>query len=100
MQNKHSQYYEAIIQLRNPNEELLNFINNQLKKRKDIFISKEIKQKKGVDLYISSQRFARALGNKMKKSFHGSLKTSRELHTRNRQTSKNVYRVTVLFRLE
>lgn len=97
---KPSQYYEAIIQLRNPNQELLNFVSNQLKRRKDVFISKEVKQKSGVDIYISSQRFARALGNKMKRSFKGNLKTSRKLHTRSRQTSKEVYRVTILFRIE
>lgn len=95
-----SQYYEAIIQVRNPSDELINFINNQLNKKKDIFISNIVPQKEGFDIFISSQRFARSLGNRMKKAFRKSqLKNSRSIFTRNRQTSKDVYRVCVMFRL-
>lgn len=93
-------YFEAIMQLRNPSDELINFINNQLKKRTTVFISNVIAQKEGFDIYISSQRFARALGNKMKRAFkHSELKTSRKIFTRHKQTCKDVYRVTVFFRL-
>jgi len=93
-------YFEAIIQLRNPNDEMRRFIINQVRKRKNAFIAKTLELKTGVDYYISDQRFARALGNRMKKSFNGELKTSRKLHTRNNQTSRNVYRVTVCFRMD
>jgi NMD protein affecting ribosome stability and mRNA decay len=85
---RHSQYFEAILQLRNPNDELINFVRNQVKTLKN-----------GVDMYISDQRFTRAMGNKMKKAFKGELKMSRKIFTRNKQTSKDVYRVTVLFRM-
>ncbi|MEA3514215.1 MAG: NMD3-related protein [Nanoarchaeota archaeon] len=98
--NKHEKYYEAIIQLRNPSDELINFINNQLRKNPDAFISTIIPLKDGFDIYISSQRFARNLGNKMKKAFKTSeLKISRKIVTRNRQTSRDVYRATVFFKL-
>ena len=97
--NKNPQYFEAIIQLRNPNDEIVNFITNQVKKRKGAFIAKTLRVMNGVDFYISDQRFARALGNRMKKSFKGELKTSRKLFSRNRQTSKDEYRVTVCFRM-
>tara|TARA_B100000315_G_C14502675_1_gene553083 strand:+ start:342 stop:650 length:309 start_codon:yes stop_codon:yes gene_type:complete len=96
---RHSQYFEAILQLRNPNDELLRFVYNQLKKR-GATIAKTVTLKTGVDLYISDQRFTRAMGNKMKKAFKGELKTSRKIFTRNKQTSKDVYRVTVMFRME
>ena len=95
----HENYFEAILQLRNPSDELINFINNQLKKNPSVFISNVMPGKDGFDIFLSSQRFARALGNKMKRAFKNSeLKTSRKIHTRNRQTSKDVYRVTVFFR--
>lgn len=98
--NKHEKYYEAVIQLRNPCPELINLINNQLKKNPDAFISTIIPLKDGFDIYISSQRFARNLGNKMKKAFKNSeLKISRKIVTRNRQTSRDVYRATVFFKL-
>jgi len=95
-----SSYYEAILQLRPDNDEVRRFVVNRLKERKNLFISKAVKTKTGVDLYLSDQRFARALGKKLKKSFKGKLIMSRTLHTRNKQTSKNVYRVTVCFRLD
>ena len=97
--NKHEKYYEAIIQLRNPSPELINLINNQLRKNPDAFISIIIPLKDGFDIYISSQRFARNLGNKMKRAFKNSeLKISRKIVTRNRQTSRDVYRATVFFK--
>jgi len=97
---KHEGYFEAVMQLRDPNDELINFINNQLKKNPDVFIANILPQKNGFDIYISSQRFARSLGNKMKRAFKKSeLKMTRSIFTRNRQTSKDVYRVTVFFRI-
>ncbi len=93
-------YFEAVIQLRNPTEELISFIRNQIKKRGNVFVAKEDIEKYGVDIYISDQRFARALGNKMKRAFKGELITSRRIFTRSRQTSRDVYRVTVCFRME
>lgn len=95
----HPQYYEGILQLRNPNEEVINFIRNQFNNNEKIWIAKQVKLKTGLDYYISSNRFLLSLGKKLKKSFKGQLKISRKLITRNRITSKNVYRVTVLFRL-
>ena len=94
------EYYEGILQLRNPNEEVLNFIRNQFKNNSKVWISKQERLKTGIDLYISSNKFLLSLGKKLKKSFKGELKTSRKLHSRDRMTSKNVYRVAVLFRLE
>ena len=97
---RYPSYYEAIIQLRPFDEEVLNFINKQISERKDVFISKIEKLKTGVDLYLSSQRFAIALGKKLKKSFGGEIKITRKLHTVSKKTGKRVYRVTVLFRKE
>lgn len=97
---KHENYFEAVIQIRDPTDELINLINNQLKKNPDVFISNVFAQKDGFDIYISSQRFARNLGNKMKRAFRDSeLKMTRSIYSRNRQTSKDIYRVTVMFRI-
>ena len=94
------QYYEGILQLRNPNEECNRFIKNQFKNNEKVWISKEVKQKTGTDYYISSNRFLLSLGKRLKKSFRGELKISRRIHSTSRITSKNIYRVTVLFRLQ
>ena len=37
----HKYYYEAILQLRPSKEEILDFVKNQISKRKDVFIRKK-----------------------------------------------------------
>ena len=97
---KPDQYFEATIQLRNPNEEGFNCVVNAVKKRKDVHIAKIVKAKNGIDIFISSQRFARTIGKRLKKSFKGELKESKKLFGVNRQKSKQIYRGTVLFRFD
>jgi len=103
---KHAEYFEAIIQLRCEKydisrlDEVLRFIHNRIKARPQVFISKIKKLDTGVDIYFSSQSYARAIGKKLKKSFQGDLKITRTLHTMDRMTSKQIYRGTILFRLK
>ncbi len=99
-QENPGQYYEAVLQLRNPHKEALKCIVNAVDKKKGVFIAKQFKVKNGVDIYISSQRFTRSLGKLLKKSFKGELVESRKLYGVNRQKSKLIYRGTVLFRFE
>lgn len=91
-------YYQGILQLRDVNDEIISFVHNQLKKRSDVAVTKTVKLPNGFDLYITSQKFIRILGKKLKDSFGGELKISSKLHTKNRQ-GKELYRVNVLFRL-
>ena len=98
--DKHKDYFQAILQLRPDDEKVVNFVLKQIKERKNVSISKQINLKTGLDLYISDQKFTRSLGKKLKKIFKGKLILSRKLHTRDKQTSRNVYRVTVCFRLD
>jgi len=92
-------YYEGILQIRNPNKECINFIKNQFNNNEKVWIAKHEKLKTGIDFYVSSNKFILALGKKLKKSFKGELKTSRKLHSQHKMTSKKIYRVTVCFRL-
>lgn len=98
MKDYNPQYYEGILQLRDPSKEIIRFIKNQVKKE-DVFIGKEVKLRNGYDYYISSQKFLRNLGKKLQKSFKGELKVNYRLFSRDRQTSKNIYRVNVFFRV-
>ena len=93
-------YFEAILQIRPKNKEVLDFVKKQVEKRENTWIAKQQELKYGVDLYISSRKFAIILGRKLKKTFDGELKVTKSLFTRDRQTSKNIYRVTVLFRVK
>jgi len=57
----HNDYFEGILQLRNPNDEVISFINSQIKKRTGVFITKEQKGNNGIDFYITSQKYLQAL---------------------------------------
>ena len=100
LKSLHADYYQSIIQIRPYNEEVMRLINNQVKKDKAVFISKIVRSKHGVDLFLSSNKFARMIGKKLKESFKGELTESVKLFSRDKVTSKNLYRVTVCFRLE
>ena len=91
-------YYQGILQLRDVNEEILNFVANQIKKRGDVAITKQVNHANGIDLYITSQKFIRILGKKLRDSFGGEIKVSSKLHTRSK-TGKDLFRVNVFFRL-
>lgn len=97
--DKHKDYFQAILQLRPKDAKVYEFVIDRIKERNNVSISKEVNLKTGVDIYINDQRFTRALGKKLKRSFKGKLVSSRKLHTRDRLSSKDIYRVTVCFRL-
>ncbi|MAG47773.1 hypothetical protein CL617_04145 [archaeon] len=91
--------FAAILQLR-PNNLLLEmFVKDEIMRRKNAFITKEVSTKNGLDIYLTDKRFAVQVAKKLKKNFGGTIKQSPSLFTRDRQTSKLVYRLTVCFRL-
>jgi len=93
-------YYEAIIQIRPYDKKVMDFIKKEIDNRESVFVSNIVEKKFGIDIYISSQRFAQRIGKKLKEKFNGELKVSRTLHGKDRQKGKLIYRVTVCFRLK
>ena len=89
-------YFEGTLQLRNVNDEIIDFIKDYLKNN-NVFISKESKQPKGYDITVSDKKKIQNFGSMLQKKYGGILKISPRLHTRNKQTSKDVYRVNVYF---
>ena len=90
----HAQYFEGILQLRNPNEEILRILD----KHSD-HISKIIRQKNGFDYYFTSNKVLRHLTRNLKKNFGGIIKESPRLFSRNRLTQKAIYRLNILYEL-
>lgn len=99
LSDKHVDYYEAIIQVRPKNIEVHNFIRDHVNARENCRISKEDILKGGIDFYLSSQRYALALGKKIREKFKTKNLISRQLYSINRNTSRKVYRVTILIRM-
>ncbi len=94
----HKDYFEGILQLRNIGIEVVEFAVKEIEKNENTYIAKIKKVTNGVDIYISPQKSLRSLGNKLQNHFGGQLMVSTKLHTRSRVTSKDLYRVNVLFR--
>lgn len=89
-------YFEGVLQLRNVNDKIIDFIKDYLKNN-NVFISKESKQPNGYDITVSDKKKIQNLGSMLQKKYGGILKISPKLHTRNKQTSKDVYRVNVYY---
>lgn len=96
--NKHSKYYEGILQLRNPTKEILSFLDAQIYRRQGFFISKVERFKNGFDFYVSSKKAVIQIAKAIEQKFGGEIKTSAEHYSRDRNTSRDVYRITVMYR--
>ena len=92
-------YYEGILQLRNCAEEVVDFVRAKIDKEKGVSITKEVTLDKGIDFYLTSNKFLRKIGKLLKEKFTGIIKSSSKLHTEDRQKGKKLYRGTVLFRV-
>ena len=99
MTTENKDYFEGILQMRNIGDEVVDFAIKEINKTGDVYVAKLKKVTNGVDLYISRQKFLRSLGNKLRAQFGGQLIVSRKLHTKNKITSRDVYRVNMLFRI-
>lgn len=94
---RHANYFEATVQLRNINKDVVGFVHEDMEKN-DIAVTKEKMVDNGMDFLVDSRKYAQQLGKKLQQKFGGMLKTSARVFTRDRQSSKDVYRVTVLFK--
>jgi len=94
---KQGEYFEGILQLRNVDDEILDYVEEYLKKN-IVFVNEKKKRKDGYDLKVTDKKIEQNLGNMLIKKFGGEIKVSAQIHTRDRQTSKDVYRVNVLYR--
>lgn len=94
---KHIGYFEAIIQLRNTEQHVIDFVFHAADE-KHVHVSKVKWMKNGVDLFVSDRKFAQHVGKTLQQTFGGMLKTSAAIFTRDRMSGKDVHRVTVLFK--
>lgn len=92
----HKGYFEGVLQLRNPSKEIIEFVEKAIKEN-HIHIAGRMKVGNGSDIKMSSNRFMIKLGKQLKEKFKGELKISKRLFAGDRQTSKMVWRITVLF---
>ena len=98
-------YFEGILQLRGANNSLFQKVHAfiladaTVVKEKGVAISKVEEVKNGIDYYYTRQQYLPNITQKLIDQFGAVGKTHPELYTKNRQTSKDVYRVNASVRL-
>ncbi len=95
LKHKHPHYFEAILQLRDVSLPTLAFVHQELE-REQLHIVKEVSYPRGLDLYLTDQKFTRKLGKILQQQFGGDFLVTTSLHTR--KEGRDIYRFTVLFR--
>jgi NMD protein affecting ribosome stability and mRNA decay len=100
-----TQYFEAILQVRSLSTDVLEKGIDLLKRRvenlrnRGVFINKVEQVTDGFDLFLTNRRIAQSLGRELYEGFGGVFKMSPRIFTRNKQTSKDLYRMSILVRL-
>ena len=100
-----TEYFEGILQLRGAKKEVLQKAHDfvladiEVAGNKGIFITKWDEVVGGVDYYYTRQQYLPIIMNKLAHKFGAVGKTHPELFSKNRQTSKDVYRVNASVRL-
>jgi len=97
---RYSGYYEAVIQLRGPDEAImgaLEEIRDAFEQSKKEFILKEVPVRGGVDVYVSSYKLARRVIKKLHEHYGGEIKETTTLYTR--KGGRDIYRHTFLYRV-
>lgn len=100
-QKSKTEYFEGILQLRNPTPEVQNFIEIELKKvsSKGSFITRTVEVKNGVDLYFTDKNRMRLIAQKVHVRFGGIIKINPQLFSHNHLSSKDLYRLNVFVKL-
>jgi|SaaInlStandDraft_4_1057021.scaffolds.fasta_scaffold101051_1 nonsense-mediated mRNA decay protein 3 len=93
------QAYNAIVQIRPKNDEVLSFVDAEIKKEGGI-ITDMFERKEGLDVLVSSSSAAFLLSKKFKKKFKGETKVTSSLIGEDKHAGKRIYRITVLLRLK
>ncbi|MBN1275743.1 hypothetical protein JXA12_05650 [Candidatus Woesearchaeota archaeon] len=93
-----TEYFTAKVQLRDPPEGVLEYIESFLEPltSKGVAVNKVEETLRGPDLYLTHKSSARQLGEKLVRRFGGAMKASEQLFSRDKQTSKGLYRLNVV----
>lgn len=95
VQDKHSGYYEAILQLRDVSDDVFDFVEKEIGK-KNILVAKFQEVKNGCDFYLGNANLTKNLGKTLQEKFGGEFTVTANLFSW--KDGKGIYRLTVLFR--
>ncbi len=95
LSQRHYLYFEAVMQLRNVLDEVVEYVEGALSKAK-MHPSRVEEVVNGIDYYLPESNFARALGKQLQEKFGGEMLITSSLHTQKK--GKELYRITILLR--
>ncbi len=95
IKNKHQQYFEATLQLRNVTQDMINFVQDEIA-RVNMHIAKIKRVTNGFDFQLADSKFTQNIGRKLQEKFGGKTLVTASLF--GQHDGKEIYRVTVLFR--
>ena len=95
------QYYEGILQVRNADHMVKNWLHSFLKKsfNKGIIINNIVEKGSSIDLFFANKKNIQRVARKMERVFGAFIETNPSIHTRDRQTQKDVYRISTLVQI-
>ncbi len=95
MEGKHGSYFEAVLQLRDVSQEVIDFAEEEIGRLK-MHVSDVIPLKNGLDYKLSDNTLTRRIGKSLQVRFGGKIEETSSLW--GMKKDREVYRVTVLFR--
>ncbi len=94
---KVSKYFEGILQVLTHDEQILRCVEKLLEKEK-IPVNQKKMTRNGFEYYVIDKTKIKRIGNKLVELFGGFIKESASMHTKDRQTSKEVYRLNISYK--
>ncbi len=96
-----STYYEGVLQLRNATTESKDYVKKFVLRRskKDVLVNKVVDKKSSVDYYFTAKKKMRPLALKLVRNFGGYISENPQLFSKDKQTSKDIFRQNVLVEL-
>ncbi len=96
-----SAYYEGILQLRNASAESREYAKKFLlsKSKKQVLVNKVVDKNSSVDYYFTDKKKMRPLALKLVRNFGGYISENPQLFSKDKQTSKDIYRQNILVEL-
>jgi NMD protein affecting ribosome stability and mRNA decay len=95
LEGKRPEYFEAILQLRDCDKEIIDFAEKEITRLK-LTVSDVIDLKNGIDYYLSDNNLTKQLGKKLQERYGGEYLITATLHTKKK--GKELFRLTILFR--
>jgi NMD protein affecting ribosome stability and mRNA decay len=93
-----SKYFEGILQLRNARQDVKEYIAQYTAKH-EVYINKVVDLGKDVDYFFVRKKQLQPLALKLMRNFGAVIDSNAQLFSRNRQTSKDIFRVNTLVTL-